>query len=108
VRLARHRAGQIIAFPEVGDCIIATSAALRELFRPPNGHADFGVEGHSALPATQCNADQNKFRRLPVAPIFHSVDENSRLNRPNLPSCLIHFLSKDTATFEEGLPHLNL
>ena len=36
-----------------GTGIIATSAALRELFRPPNGHADFGVEGHSALPATQ-------------------------------------------------------
>jgi hypothetical protein len=57
------------------DCIIATSAALRELLRPPNGRADFGVEGHSALPATQMQCRPKwaqALRSSPAAPMFPS------------------------------------
>jgi hypothetical protein len=66
---------------------MATSAALRELLRPPNGHADFGVEGHSALQARRTNAMPSKMdldaQVASAAPMFHSVDENSH---PNLHS----------------------
>jgi len=69
------------------DYIIATSAGLRELLRPPNGHADFGVEGHSALQSRRTNAMPSKWIQAPSShqrhQMFHSVDENSH---PNLHS----------------------
>jgi hypothetical protein len=82
------------------DCIIATSAALRELLRPANGHADFGDEGHSdfATAAYQGNSIQSGSGPQPAtaAPMFDPAYENripifSRkpISSPNL------ILSKD-------------
>jgi hypothetical protein len=76
------------------DCTIATSAALRELLRPPNGPPISASKVIPLCPRHKCNAVQNGLgaQVAPAAQMFHSVDENSH---PNLHSCPISFLSKD-------------
>jgi transposase InsO family protein len=57
------------------DCIIATSAAQRELLRPPNGPPISASRVIPLCPRHKCNAVQNRLRRprsSPAAPMFHS------------------------------------
>src|SRR5207244_10793897 len=62
------------------DYIVATSAGLHELLRPPNGHADLASRVHSALQSRRTNTMSvqkgSGAQDVPAASTFHSAPVN--------------------------------